>query len=197
MNRRRVLFLEVALLMIFCAFVSSVGAGELLPEGWIGGNIRDYDIGIDRKVVKQGKASASIRSKTKAPKGFGTIVQTCSAETFVGKRVRMSASVRAEKIDGWAGLWMRVDGEGKDNYSLSFDNMQTRPIRGTVAWKRYEIVLDIPENSKSMSFGILLSGAGQAWLDDFKFEVVTKDVPLTGTARHVLSRQPLSLDFEK
>jgi hypothetical protein len=171
-------------------------AGELLPNGWVGGNVAEYDIGVDRHLAKEGKACAYIRSKTAAPQSFGTIVQTFSAEAYAGKRVRMSAFVRVEKIDGWAGLWMRVDGQGKDEYGLSFDNMQNRPIRGTSDWKRYNVVLDVPSKSKSISFGILLSGAGQAWIDDFKFEVVASDVPVTGQTAPSLPKEPLSLGFE-
>ncbi|MFC1463077.1 hypothetical protein ACFLQU_05680 [Verrucomicrobiota bacterium] len=183
----------LAALVIFASFAI---AGELLPKGWVGGNISDYDIGVDRKLVKEGKASAYIRSKTQTPKSFGTIVQTFSAKQYVGKRVRMSAFIKAKRIEGWTGLWMRVDGKGKENFSLSFDNMQTRPIKGTVDWKKYQIVLDVPDKSKSISFGIVLSGSGQAWLDAFTFEVVTEDIPVTGRTRHDLPEEPLSLGFE-
>ena len=172
-------------------------AGDLLPKGWIGGNIAEYDIGVDRNVAKEGKACAYLKSKTQAPKSFGTIVQTFSAEDYVGKRVRMSALVKAEKIEGWAGLWMRVDGQGQEEYALSFDNMQTRPIRGTTDWRRYEVVLDIPEKGKSITFGLLLEGLGQAWLDDFQFTVVTSDVPVTGQSRLALPKKPVSLGFEE
>lgn len=168
-----------------------------VPKGWIGGNITDYEVGVERSAAKEGKACATIKSRTQAPKEFGTIVQSFSAADYVGKRVRMSALVKAEKIQGWAGLWMRVDGEGKDEYGLSFDNMQARPIQGSVEWCRYEIVLDVPPKSKAISFGILLAGAGQAWVDDFQFAVVTSDVPVTGQVRALLPKKPLNLGFEE
>lgn len=171
-------------------------AGDPLPEGWMGGNTQDYDIGLDNKIFKDGGAAATIKSKTQNPENFGTIVQSFSAVSYLGKRVRMSAFVKADKITSWAGLWMRVDGEGKDNISLSFDNMQSRPIQGTLDWKKYDIVLDIPEESKNITFGILLNGPGQAWVDGFQFEVVSKDVPVTGMDFHSVRKEPLSLGFE-
>lgn len=194
---RRGPVVTVAIAAALTAFISLTVAGDLLPKGWIGGNVADYDIGVDRNTAREGKACAYIKSKTQTPKSFGTIVQTFSAEDYVGKRVRMSAFVKAEKIQGWAGLWMRVDGEGQDEYALSFDNMQTRPVQGTVDWKKYEIVLDVPEKSKTISFGLLLEGAGQAWLDDFQFAVVANDVPVTGQTRTVLPKKPVSLGFEE
>lgn len=187
--------ISVVLAAIF-TFGSFALAGEPLPEGWMAGNTKDYDIGVDREIVNEGKASAYIRSKTPTPESFGTIVQSFSADEYVGKRVRMSAFVKADKITEWAGLWMRVDGEGKENRALSFDNMQSRPIKGTLDWKEYEIVLDVPDQSRRITFGILLSGPGQAWLDDFMFEVVTEDVPVTGKANHVPSGKPVGLGFE-
>jgi hypothetical protein len=186
-----------------CAVVAAVlllsivaMAGDPLPDGWMGGNTKDYDIGVDTKIFKEGGVAATIKSKSQSPENFGTIVQTFSAESYLGKRVRMSAYVKADNITSWAGLWMRVDGEGKDEISLSFDNMQSRPIKGTLDWKKYEIVLDIPQKSKSITFGILLDGPGQAWVDDFQFEVVSKDVPVTGMAGYTPRKEPLSLGFE-
>ena len=172
-------------------------AGEPLPKGWMAGNAKEYDAGIDRKVFKEGQAGAYIRSIAARPAGFGTVMQTFSAENYLGKRVRMTAFVKADRIVGWAGLWMRVDGEGEENQGLSFDNMQKRPIKGTLPWQQYHIVLDVPDNSKTITFGILLTGIGRARLDEFKFEIVGKDVPVTGTTKPQLPKEPLSPGFEQ
>ena len=94
---------------------------------------------------------------------------------------------------------MRVDGAKKDE-TLAFDNMQDRAIKGTTDWKKYEIVLDVPENSEMVAFGLLLSGKGQVWMDDLQFEVVGKDVPTTGRATGAASqaaKAPLNLNFEE
>lgn len=172
-------------------------AGEPLPKGWVAGNVKEYEAGIDREVFIKGKAGAYIKSTAATPRSLGTVVQTFNAENYLGKRVRMTAFVKAERIEGWAGLWMRVDGVGEENYALSFDNMEKRPIKGTLGWKKYHIVLDVPVNSQTITFGVLLSGTGHAWLDEFKFEVVGKDVPVTGATRPQLPKEPLSPGFEQ
>lgn len=171
-------------------------AGDPLPEGWMGGNTQDYEIGTDKEIFKEGKTAAFIKAKTDNPENFGTIVQSFSAESYLGKRVRMSAFVKADGITDWAGLWMRVDGEGKDEIALSFDNMNNRPIKGTLDWARYEIVLDVPAESKNITFGILLDGPGRAWIDGFEFEEVTKDVPVTSIGHNKVRPEPISLGFE-
>ena len=56
----------------------------------------------------------------------------------------------------------------------------------------------VPENSTNLAFGILLSGAGQAWIDDVTFTVVSADVLLTGAKQSKnFPVSPQSLDFEK
>ena len=46
-------------------------------------------------------------------------------------------------------------------------------------WHRYEVVLDVPQESVYMAFGILVGGRGQVWLSDVRFEEVGTDVPVT------------------
>jgi len=69
-----------------------------------------------------------------------------------------------------------VDGT---NRMLGLTNMGNRPVRGTTNWKEYNVTLDVPENAMSIAFGALFLGRGQAWVDDFEFEVVGTDVPST------------------
>jgi hypothetical protein len=167
------------------------------PKGWFlaGMAPNDYETGVDRKVSHAGKSSAYLRAK-ETPTKFGTLMQMFKADNFRGKRVRLSAWVKAEKVAGWAGVWMRVDGE--DNKSLAFDNMQNRPIKGTSGWTRYDVVLDVGDKATAVAFGILLDGAGMVWIDDIRFEVVDRSVPTTGfggAQSHPAA--PENLDFEE
>ena len=139
---------------------------------------QDYEYGIDPTLRLTGKPSAYLRARVAQPAGFGTLMQAFQGTEYRGKRLRMSGYVKAQAVENWAGLWMRVD--GGQGHVLSFDNMQNRPIRGTVDWKRYEIVLDVPEESIGISFGILLAGKGQVWLSEVQLQVVGKEVPTTG-----------------
>ncbi len=91
---------------------------------------------------------------------------------------------------------MRVDGEG--GRQLGFDNMVNRAVKGTTDWKEYSIVLDVPENSKSINYGVLLGGDGEVWFDSFKLEEVGKDVPVTNlTKEPKLPAAPSNLGFEE
>jgi hypothetical protein len=125
-----------------------------------------------------------LASKAPQPEGFGTLMKTVSADPYKGKRVRMVGSVKAEAVDSWAGLWMRVD--GPKMATLRFDNMQDRPIQGTADWRPYAIVLDVPKKSTAVAFGILLEGRGKVYLDELRFEVVPSSIATTDMKKKVL-----------
>jgi hypothetical protein len=63
-------------------------------------------------------------------------MQMFKADLYRSKRHQLSAYIRAEGIEDWAGLWMRVD--GPDGETSAFDNMERRPIKGTIDWRRYQ-----------------------------------------------------------
>jgi hypothetical protein len=152
---------------------------EAGTSGWVLGGDRsqDYAIGSDSAIVHGGSASAYIRSMRDNIDGFGTLMQTLWAiGEYQGQRLRMSAYAKTKDVAGWAGFWLRVDNA---TGTVAFDNMQDRPIQGDNDWSQYEIVLDVPQDSAAISFGILLAGTGQVWVDDFWFEIVDQDVPTT------------------
>ncbi len=159
-------------------------ANNKAPDGWVigGNNPNGYEIGLDLQVRHGGKAGSYIRSVSSQPPGFVTLMQSVKADAFRGKRVRLSGYIKGNAIAQYAGLWMRVDGAG---YALNFDNMSNRLILGTKDWKRYEVVLDVPENSLALAFGVNLRGRGQVWIDDIRLEIVGQNVPSTGIAGYL------------
>lgn len=172
--------------------------GAEAPKGWFpaGSHPKEYEMTLDRSVTHGGKASASLKSIAAQTRGFGTLMQTFNADSFRGQRVRLSGYVRAKDVSDWAGLWMRVDGPKSE--PLAFDNMQQRAVKGTRDWQQYTIVLDVPEQADQVAFGLLLTGKGQVWMDDLKFEVVGKEVPTTaGGSSQRVPKDPKNLDFEE
>jgi hypothetical protein len=166
------------------------------PKGWIaaGTNPSDYEMGVDRMTLFEGKPSAFLRSKKKVEEGFGTMMQLVEPRQYAGKRVRFSAAVKSRDVESWAGLWMRIDGRARE--VLAFDNMQSRPIKGTTDWKRYDVVLDVDKNASGIAFGILLGETGVVWLSGVRFEVVDRSVPVTDTGIDgSYGETPKNLDF--
>ncbi len=96
---------------------------------------------------------------------------------------------------------------GGTRAALAFDNMKDRPIKGTTEWRKYEVVLDVPEEAEDIFFGFLLHGTGRAWVDDITFDVVGRDVATTDLRLEPqindegpspdLPKEPRNLDFER
>ncbi|MFA6210024.1 MAG: hypothetical protein WC714_11425 [Candidatus Obscuribacterales bacterium] len=173
------------------------------PKGWItaGSHPDSYEMGSFTDFCHSGTKCARLCSKTDAIDGFGTLMQSVKADSYRGKRIELTAFVKSESVDGCAGLWMRVD-VGQEY--VSFDNMHDRPIKGDTDWTQYHVVLDVPEKSTNISFGVLLSGAGSVWMDDFELNVVGLDVPSTDTTWSSRScgiqyqnLRPINLDFSQ
>jgi hypothetical protein len=157
----------------------------VLPKGWIaaGSHPKQYDMGTDSDEHHSGTKCGYMKCKVDEPQGFGTLMQMIEADAMRDKRYRLTGWTKAKDVDNWAGMWMRVDGPEKGK-SLSFDNMQERPITGTQEWSINEIVLDVPADATFVAFGVLLNGSGQVWMDDFNFEEVDETVPLTGASKN-------------
>ena len=176
----------------------SLALSAAVPEGWImsGSRPADYQSAVDSQVVYNGRPSAYLRyASPNGPGGggFGTLMQSFGANDYIGQRVRFSGFVKSEAVQNWAGLWMRVDFATK---TLSFDNMQNRPIKGTTDWQRYEVVLDVPDSAVGIAFGILLDGPGEVWLNSVQFDVVTPGVETTGRSPS-LPDAPRNLGFDQ
>jgi len=175
------------------------GMMQSAPQGWIitGVYPHQYSVTLDRVHVYRGRTSGTIQGRVDAdPRGFGTLMQMFKAENYVGQRLRLSAFLKTDDVQGWAGMWMRID--GKDEVPINFDNMDNRPISGTTEWRPYEVVLDIAPYAEAIAFGVLLSGPGQVWVDGFRLDIVDESVPTTGgrAVNDTMPKEPVNLDFE-
>ncbi|WP_336865579.1 AraC family transcriptional regulator [Peribacillus frigoritolerans] len=172
---------------------------EQLLKGWnlSGSHPFNYQMGIDRETFHKGQASGFLKSVTaEAKEEFATMMQQFKAENYLGKRMKLSGFLKSKGVDGFCGLWMRVDNALQD--VLQFDNMGDRPIVNDTEWNHYYIVLDVPENSAIISFGVLLSGRGQIWIDELEFEEVSIDTPTTNIDYGCdLLDGPANLSFEE
>lgn len=193
----------VALLTV----LSSLGAAQQtgVPDGWLvysptGG----YTARLDDSQKHSGERSALVQGNASQPEAFGTLMQTVRAEQYRGRRVRLSGYLRTRVVN-WAGLWMRID--SREQWSMTFDNMANRPVRGTTDWSSCAVVLDVPKQAIHISFGVILSGNGQVWADDLQLQIVNRDIATTdmrmpSVFRKVIERPelpaaPVNTGFEK
>ncbi len=195
--KNKSLFTGLLLVMVTVALVSFD-----LPKGWIvaGDSPTKYDMGIDKGAGQGGKNAATIKSIDKKISGFGTLMQECKADKYLGKKIKMTGMVKSSNVTDWAGLWLRVDQAGSQ-IPLAFDNMQDRAIKGTTDWKKYEIVLDVPANASILAYGTLLAGTGQVWFNNITFEVVDASTKTTSakdvSKESYVQPEPTNLNFDK
>lgn len=168
-------------------------------KGWIlsGSDPYNYEMGVDHAVVHQGKASGYLKSKTVLEgDSFATMMQQFKADNYVNKRIRLSGFLKTKDVGLFSSMWMRVDNVNGD--TIQFDNMSNRPITGTTNWCLYSIVLDVPKESVVISFGIILSGRGQVWVDQLTFEEVDESVLSTNLEiQSDILDEPVNLSFEE
>jgi hypothetical protein len=177
----------VALVVMQPIFASDV------PDGWslLGSAPEEYEAGVTLSQAYSRAGSGYLKSNSAEPTGFGTLMQEIDAFNYRGTRVRLTAIIKAVEVGDWAGMWMRVDGPSRRG--VSFDNMSDRPIGGTVDWRPYEIVLDVPGDSEVIAFGVLLNGTGEVFLDD----VCVESIGEAQRARPTLPLEPTNLGFEE
>jgi transcriptional regulator with XRE-family HTH domain len=196
---KKVSFLSITLLLIAIGLfmVNHESNAQPVP-GWFkaGSKPNSYKVGLDKTIFKSGGSSAFMESTEANIDGFGTLMQQCSAQEYLGKRVKMTAYVKSENVSGSAAMWLRVDSKLTPQKSLSFDNMNDRPIKGNNDWTKCEIILDVPEESGTLNYGVLLGGTGKVWFDDISFEVVDKQT-MTTTPKNLIPDKPTNIDFEK
>ena len=173
-----------------------------MPNGWYasGSNPNAYEMGIDPGAGQNGKNAATIRALRPETYGYGRLIQKFASDKYKGKRLKLTGFLRTKNVSEWAGLLMKVEGKsinrvtGKEqNKVLSLDNMYNRFVSGTTHFTKYEIVLDVPDSSSYIMYGLRLTGSGQIWLDQVSFEVVGKDVPVTSSELN----EPTNIDFDK
>src|SRR5688572_5175274 len=108
-----------------------------LPKGWNGGP--PGTVGVDDQIVHGGRWALRIDRTAGGQEGF-TAVSRMLPIDFTGPRLELSGFLRTEDVGGFAGLWMREDGDGG---VVAFDNMQSRGLKGTTGWTEYTITLPL------------------------------------------------------
>lgn len=151
----------------------------------------NYERSVEKNPEFKEENILTIKSIKNKINGFGTIMKTIKPDLYLGKTVKMSGYLKCENIKSWAGLWMRVD--YYDVAVLAFDNMRKNPIKGTKDWAKYEIVLHVPADATSISYGVLLDKTGQVWFKDIVLELVDETTPETGFTK---GRDHKSIPFE-
>ncbi|MGG7468367.1 S41 family peptidase [Chryseobacterium arthrosphaerae] len=160
-----------------------------LPKSWSIIGDSPATISLDNKEKQDGQYSVLAQS---AEKGMTGLMYTLP-ENYAGKKITISGYIKTENLtDGFAGIWMRIDPK------VGFDNMQSKNIKGTTPWTKYETTLTLsPENSKKIVVGTLFTGKGKAWFDNIRITIDGKDIQEAAAFQKKQVNADLDLEFDK
>ncbi len=152
--------------------------GNLTGYVMTGTRVNAYELACDSGYMP-GCDAIILRSRlwASAPYGMVSVSHIEDAKPYLGKRIELSGDLRAGGLDGWAGMWVRVDTKAKK--PVAFDNMQNRPIEGTTSYERHRVILDVPLNAERLYMGVMLHGPGAVFIRDLRLRIVDDSEPLT------------------
>ncbi|MFB2118966.1 S41 family peptidase [Parapedobacter sp. 2B3] len=142
---------------------------DTMPVGWSNFGAGDYILAVDSAVVKSGRYAASIASQGDGP-GYRAWAFAIPG-SYPGKEIKLSGYIKTENVDGFAGLWMRIDPQ------VAFNNMQQAGLKGTTEWTHYEFTLPMdPDKTEQTVVGGLLVGKGKVWFDSLSVTIDGRDI---------------------
>lgn len=164
---------------------------KLLPDGWFKWGGYDLDMVPEGRT---GKHAGKITAVKGGDPSFGSIAYRIPAN-YEGSTIKLEGFMKIKDVaDGFAGLLLRVDGNGE---SLAFDNMQSQQIQGTKDWAKYTIELPFPKDGEQIYVAGILVGKGEAWFDDFVLSIDNKDVQTLTEVEKELAPAALDKTFDK
>jgi RNA polymerase sigma factor (sigma-70 family) len=130
-----------------------------------------YHTELDPAVLHDGHATMRISSTTARSGAFARLMSNDRfPERCLGKRVRMTAWIKAERVTGKSGIDLRaVVG---DNSGVIASNAN-RSVTGTSDWVQLSAELTVPQRAQCVASDILLYGRGTLWVD---LDAVTWDI---------------------
>jgi C-terminal processing protease CtpA/Prc len=145
-------------------------ANGTTPSGWY--TNPSTTVNVDNHVAHSGRWSVRFDRNSASEDGFSVITRSIPVD-FAGGNVELHGYLRTKDVAGYAGLWMREDGEGQ---MLMLENMASQHVGGTREWSEYTIKVPIDAKARQLFFGVLLVGTGTLWADDLRLLVDGKPI---------------------
>ncbi|WP_105385925.1 glyoxalase superfamily protein [Neorhizobium alkalisoli] len=176
-----------------------------LPPGWLHIGFVDtqrYRSGLDPSSPGTAMVECTVgRDVELGNERFAGLGQSIDAEEYRGRKLRLTANLRAENANVGT-IWLRVDGQ--PGSVLRFDNMLQREIDGAIygtsGWIERMIVLDVPDEAQSIHYGFFMKGYGKVWARNFRLKIAPDGTETTNMTpktpeRRIFLKEPSNLDF--
>ena len=145
-------------------------SNETYVSTWVYEAAEGLSISAQQVDVHSGTFALRVRSTVPQWQRITPFSQRCTIAGGQAKRFHLSAWIKADDINGHAGIWCKVyDAQGKQLNSIISSTQNTHIDRNS-NWKHSEIVLLVPPEAQSMKIGGYITGAGNYWFDDFEWK---------------------------
>src|SRR5260370_31322716 len=135
-----------------------------------------FEASSDAKVALRGKAPARLQADT--PRAdLASLIQSVDAEQYVGKRIRFSTYAKTKGVEGWTGTWVRVD--SPHSAFRRYEDTHHVNLNGDRDWTALTLVLDIPDDARTVEFGLSQEGTGTTWFGPVSVETVSPSIRTT------------------
>jgi len=170
-----------------------------IAPGWTATGSPSYQAALDGNVRHTGASSLVLRLREGQPPGSFAVRQRVKADAYRGKRVQLSGWLKADRAEGGAALWLRVDMANGDYILDNMLDLTASDAAAKSGWTRISLVADVPRDAAGISFGVRMKGAHEVWADDLGLKVVSNAVatttverrPFRGPGREAAVRQML------
>ncbi|WP_082893739.1 S41 family peptidase [Rufibacter ruber] len=105
-----------------------------------------------------------------ATSAYGQITHTLNATSLQGKKVIMKVRARVHEGMSTGQLFARTE---KADKSVTWLRDQEKVVFSSKDWAFYEMKGTVPEDALTFTFGVLLKGEGDLWVDDVSIAVVS------------------------
>lgn len=150
------------------------GQAGQAPPGWtVPSDSAGFSAQVSTEKPESGKASGVLVADDTVldVQQAGNLIQSIDATPYRGKRIRFRAASRAELMSpgGRARIWIGLDRPGSPNggrWNYTSDTIMNPE------WTRYEVLGEVPEDTRRLNLGLVLVGGGRAWIDSASIEVI-------------------------
>lgn len=148
-------------------FEAGADSNRTWPAGWRrGGNLPSARVAL----VEPGHGGErAVMLSASTTGGFVALVRPLPDSLRAGTvAVRLTAWIRTQGA-GRASLWIHLITSGA---TIASEDSAGRWPAGDTGWTRYEVLLPVLPEVQRVTYGIMLSGGGTAWVDDVRLEAL-------------------------
>jgi hypothetical protein len=144
----------------------------------------------DGAIFRSGFWSARLERTATSAEEFSGLSKNIPLDV-AGKTIVLRGFLRTEDVTGFVSLWIRQDGSSPN---LAFASTQGRGVKGTNEWHEHTVSVPVHADARQLAFGVLISGAGKAWVDDL--ELTVDGVPFASAPKANRPKTVIETDYE-